>query len=120
MMSILRAATVSQQIQYPRKSTITEAGEPHCFGAGTRLSLPPGGLNLWVELPAGASSSKLFEQALEAGIRIAPGSMFSNTRRYDGFVRLGCTAAFTDELEQAYKTLGQLLGAKNGRGGSAA
>jgi DNA-binding transcriptional MocR family regulator len=90
------------------------------FPAGTRLSLPPGGLNLWVELPAGASSSKLFEQALEAGIRIAPGSMFSNTRRYDGFVRLGCTAAFTPEMEQAYRTLGQLLGGKGGRGGQAA
>jgi DNA-binding transcriptional MocR family regulator len=78
------------------------------FPQGTRLSLPPGGLNLWVELPKGASSSKLFEQALQEGIRIAPGSMFSNTRRYDGFVRLGCTVAFTDEVEQAYRTLGRL------------
>jgi DNA-binding transcriptional MocR family regulator len=80
------------------------------FPAGTRLSIPPGGLNLWVELPPGASSSVLFEQALREGIRIAPGSMFSNTGRYDGFVRLGCTVRFTDEVEQAYRVLGRLLG----------
>lgn len=80
------------------------------FPAGTRLRLPPGGLNVWVELPEGASSSQLFDQALRHGIRIAPGSMFSNTGRYERFVRLGCTLAFTDEVEQAYRTLGRLLG----------
>jgi len=79
------------------------------FPQGTRLSLPPGGLNLWVELPPAASSSVLFEQALREGIRIAPGSMFSNTPRYDGFMRLGCTMAFPPEVEQAYRTLGRLL-----------
>ncbi|MEO8022248.1 PLP-dependent aminotransferase family protein [Polaromonas sp.] len=86
------------------------------FPSGTRLSIPPGGLNLWVELPPGASSSRLFEQALREGIRIAPGSMFSNTGRYDGFVRLGCTVRFTDEVEQAYRVLGRLLG-KDGQTG---
>jgi DNA-binding transcriptional MocR family regulator len=79
------------------------------FPPGTRLGSPPGGLNLWVELPEGASSSVLFEQALREGIRIAPGSMFSNTPRYDRFVRLGCTLPFTPEVEQAYATLGRLL-----------
>lgn len=80
------------------------------FPAGTRLRLPPGGLNLWVELPEGASSALLFDKALQHGIRIAPGSMFSNSDRYDRFVRFGCTLAFTDEVEQAYRTLGRLLG----------
>lgn len=79
------------------------------FPPGTRLSLPPGGLNLWVELPAGVSSSLLFEQALREGIRIAPGSMFSNTGLYDSFVRLGCTLPFTDAVEQAYAALGRLV-----------
>ena len=79
------------------------------FPAGTRLRLPPGGLNVWVELPAGASSSRLFEEALAHGIRVSPGAMFSNTGRYDGFVRLGCTLAFTEEVEEAYRILGQLV-----------
>jgi DNA-binding transcriptional MocR family regulator len=46
---------------------------------------------------------------LREGIRIAPGSMFSNTPRYDRFVRLGCTLPFTHDVEQAYATLGRLL-----------
>lgn len=79
------------------------------FPPGARLSLPPGGLSLWVELPPGASSSVLFEQALRLGIRIAPGSMFSNTGKYDGFIRLGCVSRFTEEVDWAYQTLGRLL-----------
>jgi DNA-binding transcriptional MocR family regulator len=79
------------------------------FPPGTRMSLPPGGLNLWVELPQGASSIRLFEQALREGIRIAPGSMFSNTGRYDAFVRFGCTLSFDEKVDDAYRTLGRLL-----------
>jgi DNA-binding transcriptional MocR family regulator len=78
------------------------------FPPGTRLRLPPGGVYLWIELPEGASSTRLFEKALAQGIRITPGVMFSNTGRYDNFVRLGFTAAFTDEVEEAYRTLGRL------------
>ncbi len=78
------------------------------FPAGTRSRLPPGGLNLWVELPPGVSSAALYERALQEGIRIAPGAMFSNTDRYDAFMRLGCTLAFTDEVEGAYRVLGRL------------
>ncbi|MCJ0765266.1 PLP-dependent aminotransferase family protein [Variovorax terrae] len=81
------------------------------FPAGTRLRLPPGGLSLWIQLPDGVSSSSLFEQALRQGIRIAPGAMFSNTARYDGFLRLSCALAFTDGVDGALRTLGQLAGA---------
>ncbi|MDP0959145.1 PLP-dependent aminotransferase family protein, partial [Klebsiella pneumoniae] len=61
------------------------------FPLGTRLSLPPGGLSLWLELPAGVSTSALVTQALARGIRTAPGSMFSNSGRYEHCMRLGCT-----------------------------
>ncbi len=78
------------------------------FPPGTRLRLPPGGLTLWVELPAGVPSGELFTQALQRGIRTAPGSLFSNTGRYDSFMRFGCTHAFTDAIGSAYRELGQL------------
>jgi hypothetical protein len=35
--------------------------------------------------------------------------MFSNTGKYDGFVRLGCVSRFTEEVDWAYRTLGRLL-----------
>lgn len=81
-----------------------------CFPTGTRLTEPAGGLALWVELPPGTSSAKLFDAALSEGIFIAPGLMFSNSSRYDGFIRLNCGAPYTPETDAALRRLGQLCG----------
>lgn len=78
------------------------------FPIGTRLTLPPGGLCLWMELPEGVSTSELFTRALAAGIRTAPGSMFSNTGRYERFMRLGCVRPVNETVEQACRELGAL------------
>ncbi|CAM3586337.1 PLP-dependent aminotransferase family protein [Paracidovorax anthurii] len=79
------------------------------FPVGTRLSLPPGGISLWLELPAGLSSTRLYDEALARGIRVAPGPMFSNTGRYDHFLRLSCGMPFTPQVEEGYRVLGELL-----------
>jgi DNA-binding transcriptional MocR family regulator len=79
------------------------------FPRGPRLSLPRGGLSLWLELPAGCDSSLLYDQALAQGIRIALGAMFSNSGRYGQFMRLSCGLPFSPEVQQAYRTLGRLL-----------
>ncbi len=80
-----------------------------CFPEGTRFSQPRGGLALWVELPGGISSQAVFDRALEAGILVAPGLMFSNSNRYDGFVRLNCGAPYTAEIDRALRDLGEIL-----------
>ncbi len=81
------------------------------FPAGTRLTLPDGGLLLWLQLPEGASGDALFSAALERGIKIAPGSMFSSGRRFDHCVRLGCGRSPDAEVAAAIATLGRLLAA---------
>ena len=78
------------------------------FPLGTRMSLPAGGLCLWLELPQGFSSAQLFGDALEHGIRIAPGSMFSNSGRYEHCLRLACTHPVDAVMEQACQTLGAM------------
>ncbi|MEP7102703.1 MAG: PLP-dependent aminotransferase family protein, partial [Burkholderiales bacterium] len=65
------------------------------FPAGTRLSVPSGSMLLWVELPGQRSSQTVFEAALARGIRIAPGTLFSNSRRFDHFMRISCGTPFT-------------------------
>ncbi|WP_373769466.1 aminotransferase-like domain-containing protein [Delftia acidovorans] len=85
------------------------------FPLGTRLSLPPGGLSLWLELPAGVSTSALFTQALARGIRTAPGSMFSNSGRYEHCMRLGCTLPVDAVIEQACRELGAMACAQLGQ-----
>ena len=78
------------------------------FPEGTRLSPPDGGLLLWVALPEGVESERLFEAALAVGIRIAPGAIFSNAGKFDSFVRLSCPRPFDREMDGAVRRLGEL------------
>ncbi|MGS0890962.1 aminotransferase-like domain-containing protein [Burkholderia stagnalis] len=79
------------------------------FPAGTRMNRPSGGMLLWIALPDGVRSEVLFNAALTRGIRIAPGLIFSNSDRFDAYIRLGCTRVFDATLETAYETLGRLV-----------
>jgi len=75
------------------------------FPEGTRLSAPAGGMLLWVELPAGASGTAVFEQALREGVRVAPGAMFSNTERYEHFLRISCGEVYNAATARAVRVL---------------
>jgi len=75
------------------------------FPAGTRLSSPRGGMHLWVELPAGIASETLFELALREGIHVVPGVMFSNSSRFDHFLRINCGTPRSPLLEDAMRRL---------------
>lgn len=79
-----------------------------CFPAGTRLSVPSGGVAMWVELPTNVSSVALFDAALAKGIRIAPGTMFSNLNRFDHFFRICFGLPPSASLDAALTTLGEL------------
>ncbi|AOB35437.1 2-aminoadipate aminotransferase [Bordetella holmesii] len=79
------------------------------FPPGTRLNLPPGGMLLWVELPQGVCGTAVFEAALQAGIRVAPGTMFSNSGRYDHYLRLSCAEADPRKAEQAIAKLAMIV-----------
>jgi DNA-binding transcriptional MocR family regulator len=83
------------------------------FPRGTRLSVPCGGMLLWVEMPDGRSSKDVFELALEDGLRIAPGRMFSNSDRYEHFLRISCVHPMSSDLQAAIRTLGRIVGGKH-------
>lgn len=88
----------------------TAATVAACFPAGTRCNEPDGGLMLWIELPAEISSQRVFAAALDEGILVAPGQMFSNSNRFDNYLRLNCGLPYTDEVDAALRRLGQLVG----------
>lgn len=96
-----------QQTLRRRRQWMADAVDRH-FPHGTRLHLPQGGLLLWVQLPLGLDADALFEQALQHGIQIAPGSMFSNARRFDHCFRLSCGQAPDAAQDDALRTLGQM------------
>jgi DNA-binding transcriptional MocR family regulator len=78
------------------------------FPDGTRLNLPNGGLQLWVELPPGCDAAPVFEAALGKGILVAPGFLFSNGARSDHYLRLNCGWPYDEEIDGALKTLGRI------------
>ena len=79
------------------------------FPSGTRLSAPRGGFVLWVELQAGMDTDLLAERALEKGIAVTPGSLFSLAGSFRHCLRLGCGQPITPRVEAAIRQLGRLV-----------
>ena len=79
------------------------------FPEGTRMTNPRGGFVLWVEMPRGSDCLEVFNRALEEGISVTPGIMFSATRRYRNFIRISCGHSWSEEIEQAVIRLGQIV-----------
>ena len=105
----LRATLATQRTQ-------TAQAVARYFPGGTRLTVPRGGLSLWVELPNGLSSTALFHAALAENMVIAPGAIFSNSSRFDSQLRVNCGWPFTPEIDHAFARLGQLVGALGAAG----
>jgi DNA-binding transcriptional MocR family regulator len=79
------------------------------FPEGIGLSRPKGGYLLWCELPAKVDALRLFRQAREAGISIAPGPMFSPTGDFRNFIRINCGYPWTAPIERGVGILGHLV-----------
>jgi DNA-binding transcriptional MocR family regulator len=77
------------------------------FPLGTRVSRPQGGYVIWVELPEGINSMKLYDAARREGIGIAPGRIFTLEEKYTNCLRLNA-ALWTEQIEQGIETLGGL------------
>ncbi len=80
-----------------------------CFPVGTRLARPQGGYFLWLELPEQISTLALHRQALERGISIAPGPIFSANRQFDHYLRLNFGHPDSANQQEAMHILGDLI-----------
>lgn len=76
--------------------------------SGTRVTQPSGGFVIWVQLPEGVDSLIVYRQALDAGITLTPGYVFSATNQYKNFIRLNA-AFWSEEIEWAIKRLGEII-----------
>jgi DNA-binding transcriptional MocR family regulator len=79
------------------------------FPMGCRLSIPQGGLMLWIELPRHVDSREVFTLARLEHIGVAPGAAFSTSRRFDHFIRLQYGDPWSAELEAAMRKLGHIV-----------
>ncbi|MBB3256715.1 DNA-binding transcriptional MocR family regulator [Paraburkholderia bannensis] len=78
------------------------------FPAGTRFTPPRGGMAFWIELPPGVDSMALFDAALSERIRIMPGTVFSNSNRFDRFIRVSCPGPDPQSADAALARLGAI------------
>ncbi|MDD4648990.1 MAG: PLP-dependent aminotransferase family protein [Desulfoplanes sp.] len=80
------------------------------FPPDTRATRPAGGAVLWVELPKKIDAVDYFFRAKNAGIGIAPGSIFSTQDNYNSFIRLSCDGLWNTQMEAGIQTLGRIAG----------
>lgn len=80
------------------------------FPAGTRIGSPQGGYALWIELDVGIDAFQLFRMAMEKGISIAPGQVFSTDSRFSNFIRISFGTSLNQEIRDSIKVLGTLIG----------
>ena len=85
------------------------------FPPGSRWTQPEGGYFLWVELPKGVDAIELHVRALEHGISVAPGPIFSARRDLGNAIRLNYGHPWSPRAEAAMETLGKLIRARAAR-----
>ena len=78
------------------------------FPASTGISRPRGGYVLWVELPPGSDAVKLHYAALEKGISISPGPIFSASGRFQNCLRINCGSPWSERIDAGLLKLGRL------------
>lgn len=90
---------------YCRQVTGMREAVGRYFPHGTRITRPEGGHIIWVELPEGFDAFRLYEAALQEGISVAPGTIFTLSDKYRNCFRLNA-AFWSEQIEQAVETLG--------------
>jgi DNA-binding transcriptional MocR family regulator len=78
------------------------------FPAETRITRPAGGFVLWLEMPEGFDTQRLFERAIARGVCFAPGAIFSASQSHANCLRLSCGHPWSAHIEKGIETLGAL------------
>jgi len=94
--------------EYRKNLSAFQLAVQRYFPEGTQMTRPKGNFILWVSLPVRVNTQDLHVRALERGISIAPGLIFSNTEQFNHCIRLNCGLPWNNETERALRTLGQL------------
>lgn len=87
-----------------RQQAIALAAVAARFPLGTRVSRPEGGYFLWVELPPPVNALDLHRLALQQGISLAPGQIFSADRRFAHCARINYGHPAQQGLQAALAT----------------
>lgn len=76
------------------------------FPEKTKISYPQGGFLLWVELPKAVDSVELNNQLEEQHISIAPGILFTASKKYRHCLRLNFSQEVDTDIQETLKIIG--------------
>ena len=79
------------------------------FPRGTRLTIPQGGILLWVQLPQGANNLEVYKKAMEHQIAIVPGIVCSTSGHFDNYIRINCGHPLTEPIQEGIAILGRIV-----------
>lgn len=77
--------------------------------AGTSWSETLGGFSTWVKLPEGVDCEGLYERGLARGVAVARGPMFSDSQEARRHLRLSFGTQEAQAIEEAVKTLAEIV-----------
>jgi DNA-binding transcriptional MocR family regulator len=78
------------------------------FPPATVISTPMGGYVVWIKLPDGIDAFSLYQQAIEKGISIAPGPLFTRKKDLKNYIRLNFSHQWTPAIERAVREVGAI------------
>lgn len=70
-----------------------------------RISIPEGGLSIWVQLPDSVDTLVSYRKILDQGIVITPGAIFTSADQYRSYLRLSFAHPLTEQRQQALHDL---------------
>ena len=79
------------------------------FPAGTRHTVPQGGLFVWAELPEGVDGLEAFNAAMEAGVAFVPGTHFYPGGGHLNTLRLNFSMCDIPTIEKGMEKLGGVI-----------
>ncbi|MBN7769089.1 PLP-dependent aminotransferase family protein [Marinobacter daepoensis] len=95
-----------QRLQLQRNQLLDELA---LWGTTLRATAPQGGLALWAELPKHVDTLALYGRALEAGIVITPGNLFSVSGQFSNCLRISFAHPWNEQRLTALAKLSQLV-----------
>ncbi len=81
----------------------------HAWPVPVRVTVPHGGLAVWLELPATVDTLAAYRKALEAGVVITPGPLFSASDEYANCLRVSFSHPWDERRIRALNQLPELL-----------
>jgi len=80
--------------------------------SGTLWSRPRGGYGIWVSLPPGVGSERVYRGSAARGVFVSPGTLFHASGEDPGAIRLSISRTGEASIEEGVRILGEVVAAE--------